>query len=113
MYILKTLLKGRPSEHQLGTKISRGKPRQVTENRIDINEAEPNIGEFHSSGTADVVEQADEGHREHQAAQASHPPRTQSILDTSEELMRVKCPAVLIMANQKPGEKTRALRKQR
>ena len=83
----------------------------MTENHIHINEIEPNTGEFHSSGTADAVEQADERHREHQAAQASHPPRMQSIPVTSEELVGVECPAVLIMANQKPGEKTWALRK--
>lgn len=112
VYILKTLLfKGHPSEHQLGTKVSRGKLHQVTENHIRINEAESNIREFHSLGSADMVEQADEGHREHQAAWASHPPQTQSIQVTSEELVGVECLAVLIAASQKPGEKTQALRK--
>lgn len=48
---------------------------------------------------------------EHQAAQASHPPWTRSIPVTSEELVGVECPAVLITANRKPGEKTWALRK--
>lgn len=101
-YILKTLLlKGHPSEHQPGTKISRGKPRQVTENHIPTNEAEPNAGEFHSSGTADAVGQAGAGHREHRAAQASHPPRTQSVPVASEELMGVECPAVLIISQER------------
>lgn len=45
--ILRTfLLKGHPSEYQLGTKISRGKLYEVIENHICINEAEPDTGSF-------------------------------------------------------------------
>lgn len=51
--------------------------------------------------------------RELQAVQAPHPTRTQSIPVTSEEPVGVESPAVSITANQKPGEKTQALRKQK
>jgi len=92
------LLEDCPSEHQLGSKISRGKLPQATENCLHTNEAEPSTGQSRSSGTAAVVEQADEGHGQPHAAQAS-PPRAQSIPGPSEELVGGECTAVLIMAN--------------
>lgn len=81
----------------------------MTENHIHIKEAEPSIGEFHSSGTADAVEQVDEGQREHRAAQASHPPWTRAS-QLCQRNSAGECPAQLITANEKPGEKTQALR---